>query len=190
VFTWVPLQRWLLVIGLVMVAGGQWVFLRGPQANPFFPVLSVLGPVIALIGPIMVSGVVLRALSAPRTLMLVPHGRLQLLLGVLWAELLMAGAATMVFAVLRWEASSKTLAGVPLSTMFLVVMAAGTLICFALFFATSGRYGWIAGLAIIAASRPLEWLLARHELLGVTSNPSPAPVAAVFITISWALFRP
>src|SRR5882757_3189601 len=103
VFTWVPLQRWLLVIGLVMVAGGQWVFLRGPQANPFFPVLSVLGPVIALI-------------------------------------------------------------------------------CFALFFATSGRYGWIAGLAIIAASRPLEWLLARHELLGVTSNPSPAPVAAVFIT--------
>ncbi len=71
-FTALPVQRWLLAGGAVMMVAG---YLLPGEAR----VLALLGLIIASIPTLFASGVLLRYIVAPRVMQLIPHVRLQIL---------------------------------------------------------------------------------------------------------------
>ncbi|HTV78441.1 MAG TPA: hypothetical protein VMF03_09290, partial [Steroidobacteraceae bacterium] len=89
---WSAMTRWLLGIGLLLtVLGlGGLVFLRLWTLQPLFNALTVIGAITATISPVSMSAIVLRSLSVPRALRIIPHARLQLFLGALTTQLLLA----------------------------------------------------------------------------------------------------
>ncbi len=86
------LQRWLLGIGLVLTLLGVAALLTGwqPTARPVFVFTSMFGMAITVISPILVGAMMFRAYSAPRSVQLIPHGRLKLVLGAFITQILLA----------------------------------------------------------------------------------------------------
>lgn len=102
-FTAISLQRWLLrasvLLALLAVTG---VVVGAPGSARWWTPVSILCACLLLApSPPLVSAVLLRSLGAPRAVRLIPHGRLQLLLGALCTQMLVglivaAAAATIV----------------------------------------------------------------------------------------------
>jgi hypothetical protein len=86
------LQRWLLGIGLALTMLGTLPRITGRNETlqDLFAVTGLLGVAIAVISPIVVGVVMFRALSAARSVQLIPRGRLKLILGAFSAQLLLA----------------------------------------------------------------------------------------------------
>jgi hypothetical protein len=86
------LQRWLVRIGLVMTVLGFAALKTGwhPDARALFALIGVLAAGSAAISPSVVGAIMFRALSAPRSVQLIPGGRLKLLLGAVSTQLLLA----------------------------------------------------------------------------------------------------
>ncbi len=86
------LQRWLLGIGLVLTLLGVSALVTGwhPSARPLFVFTGMFGMAITVISPIVVGAIMFRAYSAPRSVQLIPHGRLKLVLGAFVTQLLLA----------------------------------------------------------------------------------------------------
>jgi hypothetical protein len=86
------LQRGLTVIGLVMTLFGFAALLSGwhPAAQFLFALLGILGVALTAISPVVVGALVFRAMSAPRAVQLIRHGRLKLALGAFSAQLVLA----------------------------------------------------------------------------------------------------
>ena len=86
------LQRWLLGIGLILTLLGTVlrVTWRNAALQGLFAVTALLGVAIAAISPIVVGVVMFRALSAARSVQLIPHGQLKLIQGAFSAQLLLA----------------------------------------------------------------------------------------------------
>ena len=88
-FTALPVQRWLLGCGAVMVAAG---YLLPPPGT----VLGLIGLFIAFVPTLFASGVLLRYISAPRVMQLIPHVRWQILGGMVLVPLIIATAFTIL----------------------------------------------------------------------------------------------
>ena len=86
------LQRWLLGIGLVLTLLGVAALLSSwhPGAQPLFVFIGLFGMAITVISPILVGAIMFRAYSVPRSVQLIPHGRLKLVLGAFITQLLLA----------------------------------------------------------------------------------------------------
>jgi len=85
-------QRWLVGVGLLVTLCALGALARGAHeiARPLFVLAGVLGIVVTVIAPVVAGPLLFRSLSAPRTIALIPHGRLKLALGAFGAQLLLA----------------------------------------------------------------------------------------------------
>ncbi|HEY4341664.1 MAG TPA: hypothetical protein VGM97_17095 [Steroidobacteraceae bacterium] len=85
------LQRWLLRIGLCVTILGFGALKSGwfPHAQPLFAFSGALAAGITIISPVVVGAIMFRALSAPRSVQLIPHGRLKLVSGAFSAQVLL-----------------------------------------------------------------------------------------------------
>ena len=173
----IRLQRWLLVIGLGMVLIG----LSGG-----FVILAILGVTLAVIGPLVTSGIVFRMVSAPRPVGLILFGRFKLLLGQLATQLLLAALVTAVIT----AALARTGGPHPVPT-FLAVFGIATLAFFASY-SISHRYGgiwWFA--ACLLVPRLTQHLSSRfldrpvHEAL---LTPIGLRVSALAEVLAWVVF--
>jgi hypothetical protein len=86
---WSPTTRWLLAVGLALSAIGVIGLLAAWPVHPILNIMAIIGVITAVISPVLMGGTVFRALSAPRTVQFIPHGRLKLLLGALSGQLLL-----------------------------------------------------------------------------------------------------
>lgn len=84
-------QVWLMAIGTIAIVTGLSARAGGwyPAAADLWSVLTILGLVTAVAAPLVLTPLLFRAISAPRSVGLIPHGRLQLLLGALASQLLL-----------------------------------------------------------------------------------------------------
>ncbi len=87
-----PMQRWLLGLGLILMAGGLWAQVPGlqPTARSLSGAAAMLGIAIAVIAPVVGGPMLFGRMSWPRAVWLIPHGRLKLALGAFCAQLLLA----------------------------------------------------------------------------------------------------
>jgi hypothetical protein len=90
-FTMFRIQRWMSALGLLSLIVA--CFVPPPEATLG---LLIWGFVLLLLAPALGGGLLMRMLSAPRTLLLVPYGRLQILAGMLFSTLLVAGSVTLL----------------------------------------------------------------------------------------------
>ena len=88
-FTALPVQRWLLVGGGVMLVAGS---LLPDEAR----VLGLIGLVVSFIPTLFAGGVLLRYIVAPRVMQLIPHVRLQILGAMALVPIIFATAFTVV----------------------------------------------------------------------------------------------
>lgn len=120
-FFMVPLQRWLNIAGLVLLAAGLALgklFTGGQQATGY--VLIVFGLITIGITPVFAGGVGLRFASTRTMLHLRPNGRIKLLLGSTLTITLLAAAPLLLGAVEAWTDPPNRRAN-PDPAMFLTV---------------------------------------------------------------------
>jgi hypothetical protein len=79
-FWMLPLQRWLTVIGAMVLVTGQLFDLPFNMPGSTLP-LTFLGASLVMAVPLLAGGVFLRQLSMSRALLLRPHARRRLLAG-------------------------------------------------------------------------------------------------------------
>jgi hypothetical protein len=86
------LQRWLLAIGTTLTLLGLGAQQSGwyPAALALYGTLTILGIVSAVASPLILDGILFRSLAALRSVQLIPHGRLKLVLGAVSAQLVLA----------------------------------------------------------------------------------------------------
>ena len=157
-FTALPVQRWLLAGGAVMVAA---VYLLLPQEAR---VLALVGLVLGLFPTLLASGVLLRYMVAPRVMQLIPHMRLQILGAMLLVPVIFATSfAALCLSV--WPAGDLLL-------IWLRVITAVSLLLisqFMLFGTAAGASLWFS-LVIVAFAVP-----SCDGLVGFLSLDRPKP---------------
>jgi hypothetical protein len=178
-FTALPVQRWLLAGGTVMVAA---VYLLLPQEAR---VLTLVGLVLGLFPTLLASGVLLRYIAAPRVMQLIPHVRLQILGAMLLLPLIFAttfaAIALSVFPagdyLLIWLRVAAAVSLLLISQFMLFGTAAGAALWFSLV---------IVAFAVPSATGSWEfylWIGQRPEML-------IAVLAVVWCGFSIWLLRP
>ena len=170
-FTALPVQRWLLACGAVMVAAG---YLLPPPAL----VLGLLGLVLAFVPILFASGVLLRYIAAPRMMQLIPGVRAQILGGMVLVPLIFATAFTILTVSLapRFDQELvwlRVAAGVSAVMISQFVMIAGA----------RGRASWFLFLAIAFALSGTAG--ARDFLLSIGQSPA---LLVAFVAVSWCGF--
>ena len=146
-FTALPVQRWLLAGGAVMVAA---VYLLLPQEAR---VLALVGLVLGLFPTLLASGVLLRYIAAPRVMQLIPHVRLQILGAMLLVPVIFATSFAALFLSV-WPAGDLLL-------IWLRVITAVSLLLISQFM----LFGTAAGASLVV--RPGHRRNCRSELDGL-----------------------
>jgi len=180
--SWVPLQRRLLAIGLVLTAVGH----LGQSKFTLSTLALISGLALAVLPSLIVGGTMFRIISAPRTMHLAPHARLQMLLGVLLGLMIMAAFFTANMELLRLENAAAWPAGMRLSRIFAATMAVETVLLFGMFFIS--RYALAVWFFILIAqiSAPL---LARLPIgPAVASRLGVVNVIVLLTAGVWAVF--
>jgi len=177
----VPLQRWLNLGGLLIVLvclaanGGRWA--EG----------SYLGLVLLLIGPVMLGGFVFRLISVPRLLRLTPHGRKQVLLGVMLAVLIAATLTTAVVRLALWVDPAQHAAQFTGLWFLLGLTAVGLgwqVICF---FGLGSAWGRAMAMALLLLPMLVQKLSSQFpwlQSLGGSASQLIPPLSAV----AWLAF--
>jgi hypothetical protein len=172
------LQIWLLAIGLIVTIVGLTARVDGwhPAAADPWSVLTILGLITTVAAPLVLTPLLFRAISAPRSVGLIPYARLQLLLGALGSQLLLCLFIGLVVAALLSGATAGH--APPGATMArITVFSFGCLtLHFIGFFCTSqsklsvlwlGGYAiWPRLIVVSLAPRHLGELLATGPALG------------------------
>jgi len=146
---WSTVTRWLLGIGLALTGSGVLGLQAAWPARAVFTIMAIIGVITAVISPVAIGGTVLRALSAPRVLRFIPHGRLKLLLAAVGTQLLLTAFIAGVITLLATLAAS---AGIQVS-LFVQVFALLTLQCIGSFAAARHQAGallWLMSWALWA----------------------------------------
>ncbi len=87
------LQRWLAAFGfaVMLIALGALTLGWQQAAHGLIALAGALGVMIVVIAPVVAGPILFGSLAAPRTLTLIPQGRLKLVLGAFCSQLLLAG---------------------------------------------------------------------------------------------------
>jgi hypothetical protein len=117
-------------------------------------VLPLLGPMIGLIPVGVTGGLTFRTLSSPRAVLLIPRGRLQLLLGALVAQLLMASCVALLTGTSHYLAAQAAVE--PWSAMepielFVGVFGFLSMMTLGMFMGGAGGAAWLAVLGVYAS---------------------------------------
>jgi hypothetical protein len=159
------LQRWLVRIGLCLTILGFGALKSGwyPGAQPLFAFTGILAAGITVVSPVVVGAIMFRALSAPRSVQLIPHGRLKLLLGALSTQVLLAlfMAACMTTQLMDGPGAHASLLGATTASGFMAVIiayafSALTFIFLNFYFAMQSRLGALVWVAYIFAPQLLS----------------------------------
>ena len=171
-FTALPVQRWLLAGGAVMVAA---VYLLLPQEAR---VLALVGLVLGLFPTLLASGVLLRYLVAPRVMQLIPHMRLQILGAMFLVPVIFATSFAALFLTV-WPAGDLLL-------IWLRVITAVSLLLisqFMLFGTAVGASLWF-GLVIVAIAVP-SWTGSGDFYRWIGQSPE---MLFALLALSWCGF--
>lgn len=183
------LQRVLLGIGMVAIIVS---FLglgidHGTAVAPLLALASVLGIIPAVAPALLLDGILFRSLSAPRAVGLIPHGRLQLLLGAVLAQALLALLVTAAVSELYLYARgmlAPALSAAVWVTAFSVMSSV-----FLIFYCTS-RYSF-GGFAVLGCVLGVQLLfqafpsLHARDLFGTATGVSYLLGASL---LAWLLF--
>jgi hypothetical protein len=189
------LARWLLLIGIVLTAIGLLAMFAGADSVslPLFVVALIIGMPAAVISPVLLGPVMFRSFCAPRSMSLIPGGRLKLVGGALTTQLLLALFIGGVVAALRahpFAAHALPAGGGPghLAALFIIAFGLLTGHFIGFYWASQYRFGglWVLGLL------PGAWLFGTALQEWHLSNPfATATGLSVTLAISvlaWACF--
>lgn len=187
-FAW-KLQRVFLGASVLLSVVTLWVvgMVRpSPGVVTIGATLSNLLSILCVWGTVCIGSVTFRATSAPRTLNLIPHARLQLMLGVLLAEVLLTAFLTLRITVLQRLAGPLAGDFGSVCTLYFTEFLMMSLSAFWMFFlgSNSRRDRWLAELALLIPVAALVW---RTQMVVVFHRAGTAGVAAATIA-AWILF--
>ncbi|MGH8219550.1 MAG: hypothetical protein ACREUT_13460 [Steroidobacteraceae bacterium] len=155
-FTALPLQRVLLLVGSLSAVVGLGALAAGVHhgAIVWLPAVLAGSSILGLsIAPVFGGGIALRDLSASRAVQLIPHARLQLLIGCLLAELLAASLVALFFAITANRehlAATGFAPSILFGAVFVGLFAAATVAFVTLYYASRSQLGFLAPLAVVA----------------------------------------
>ena len=194
-FTAARVQRWLLALGAAALAAALAGIATGVDSW-WPPVLLVGGSIVVLFIPAFVMGMLLRQLAAPRVVRLIPHGRLQLFLGVMLTALLVAiGAALMAIALIKTTGPAPYAMHHPIEQVranFVIALLVATAACLFFYYGSQSQFGALAPIACVAALRLLgsafPHLFPHLRFSALPGDPHAEGIVLAGITVSWALF--
>lgn len=195
--TALSLQRWLIGAGAVLALLGAAGMIAGALGRPgiWAPLAIIMSGMLLVISPCFLGGTLLRHLAASRAVRLMPHGRLQLFLGSLLTQLLIAAiaAATAAAFIGLAQLHERLPAGLPTSSgvaavVFVVGFGMASLFFIALYYGSGHRLGYLGLLVCVLLVRGLSVAFPHwpvHEFLASTRA-----LILVFVGTSsvWALF--
>jgi hypothetical protein len=183
-FWMLPFQRWLTALGAALCIISLTFKLPFLMPGSTLP-LTFLGVAIMVITPLLAGGTFFRMLSAPRSVLLLPHGKGRLLAGMISVAML----ATMIWILAYYAAFLR----VPpkfrpdfeaYTIMYVLTLSFATQCSIASFVASRGP---IWALVVLGA-----WQLPgiAMKLLGVSDAPKllAGPVGLATVLVSWTVF--
>jgi hypothetical protein len=191
-FTALPLQRVLLLVGSLSAVVGLGATAAGghDSASWWVPMLLTGSCILGLSIPPFLGGILLRSLSAPRTVQLIPHGRLQLLIGSLLAELLTASIPALFMVMIAAHgahdrAHMAAIGHAPamlFATIFVSIFAAATVAFVTLYYGSASQFGILAPIVVIAIIP-----IAVHDFPQLQIREFPTSASDLAITLAGAL---
>jgi hypothetical protein len=195
-FTAVSLQRWFLrasaLLALVALAG----MVAGKLGSPrwWTPVAILSACLLLAPSPPLVGAALLRSLGAPRAVRLIPHGRLQLLLGGLCAQVLVALIAGVAAATIVAYSENPQLhdhlsaAAAASAGLFVSMFAIATVSLIALYYASALRGGALILISCIVALKLLTIAFPNWHLRQFMTSASALLFTFIGALSLWALF--
>ncbi|MGH8142742.1 MAG: hypothetical protein ACREU2_09525 [Steroidobacteraceae bacterium] len=182
-FSWVPLQSWLLGIGVALLVVAHLGHTLGDLPGLAVGMGLALGLTLVLVPATLATGVMLRGISAPQALRLVPYARLQVLLGVLLAMVVLAAFLSINVALLRLELPpAHVLSPLAAFTFTLAAQTAVTLLLFLL-----GKLEFSGWIVLMVLSWPQ--LLGRLPVVsGAIHRIGVLRIAALLLMAAWTAF--
>ena len=180
-----PLQRVLTVAGAALLVIGPFLPVALSPPGSRLP-QTFLGAMLVLITPILLGGAWWRALSAPRSLRLAPHGRLRLLLAVfavvLTGTLFWLGCYVLAFVV---QVPPQYRPGFgDYALMFTLTLVAATYVSIGPFIASHSPAGLLAALALWL----LPGLLLRSAGVEMPAGAWQHPPGWTALAAIWLVF--
>ena len=167
------LQRWLLGIGLALTMLGT-----------LGRVIGLIGVTIAVISPIVVGVIMFRALSAARSVQLIPHGRLKLMLGAFSAQLLLALFIALSVSTLVAGTLDPGFAG----RVFVITFGALTIFFMAFYSALNLRFGMLAWPIYVLAAPVIYRALQQAHLGALLLGPLGLVTGLTLSVLAWPVF--
>src|SRR6478735_5096052 len=167
-FTALPVQRWLLACGAVMVVAGY--LLPAPAI-----VIALIGLVIAFVPTLFASGLLLRSIAVPRVTQLIPKVRSQILGGMVLVPLIMATASTILALSLAPKADPVLI--------FLRVAAVVSVWLISQFVMISGTRGAGLWFLVLTSAALAPGITVARDLLSWIGNSPGLLIAA--LAVSW-----
>jgi hypothetical protein len=173
-FTALPVHRWLLAAGAVILVGG---YLLPQEVRP----VALVGLILAFFPTLCASGVLLRHIVAPRVMQLIPHMRLQILGAMAWMPFILATAFTIVTLslqpdgdhLLTWLRVAAVVSAILISQFVLIGGATGAGLWFSL---------------VIVATLIPGYTWAREFLRWIAQSPGLLIVALVMMWCGFAIW--
>jgi len=166
------MQRWLTGFGLAVMLAALYVG-RHPGAHGLVALAGTLGAMIVVIGPVVAGPLLFSAMTAPRTMALIPHGRLKLVLGAFGSQLVLAAFIA---------ASLHAMNDAPTVTVF--ALAFGALTAFFLGFSLTIYYrlAWVWLPLLLLAPR----MLPAYPHLGIRlTSPQGLVLVVAISALAW-----
>jgi hypothetical protein len=183
-FWMLPVQRWLTVVGAGLALVSVTFNLPFLMPGSTLPI-TFLGVAIMVVIPLLAGGTLFRMLSAPRAVLLLPHGKGRLLAGMIGVAML----ATSIWILAYWAAFQRAPAKVrpdfeTYTMMYVLTLSFATQCSIASFVASRGP---IWALVVLGAWQVPGLFL---RLLGMTDVPRliTGPVGLATVVVSWAVF--
>lgn len=196
-FTALSLQRWLMGACLLLALLGAAGMIAVAPASPggWAPFAIILSPMLLVISPCFLGGPLLRSLAASRAIRLMPHGRLQLFLGSLLTQILIAAIAAATIAALIVHAQlherlrpALILCNGATAVVFVLGFGMTSLLFITLYYASRHQLGFLGLLTCAMLIKEISLVFPHwpaHEFLASTRG-----LFLVFAGTSslWALF--
>jgi hypothetical protein len=180
------LQRWLLGIGLVLTLLGVAALVTGwhPGARPLFVLAGGLGLTITVISPLVVGVIMFRALSAARSVQLIPRGRLKLVLGACSTQLVLAlfiafGISTVLSGTLDTDFATKA---------FVITFGVLTAFFVSFYWLLNLRFGALAWVIYILAAPAIYRAFQQAHLGALLLTPSGLVAVLTVTVLAWSGF--
>ncbi len=187
-FSFLPLQRWVNIIGAVLIATGVTLAMAATNARDSISMSAMLGlpgAFLIALGPIGVGGFALRYASSRSLLHLRPHGRLRMLLGTTLAITLVACVIALPilanhYALTELGSHSRLPAGLQPSAWFLAAWAFAAVFFLIMFMASCSR--------VLASLAPALAVIAAFASGAADSYTVDLQVIFAVILSAWAIF--